>query len=251
MRSMVTQVPTDGHSGGRLGFAATRWSVVRAASDPHSEPRARQALGALCEQYWFPLYTYARLRGHQPASAEDQVQGFFTLLLEGNGVAGADPERGRFRNYLLGAFKHHLAHEREKDGALRRGGQTLHVSLDGASTEVRVGFEPRVNETPEQAFERAWALALLDEARRRLRAEYLAADKAALFERLAVFIGGAGPEERYRKIADELDLSEVAVKVAVHRLRRRFGELIRQEAAETVESRTEVEQELSALLAAL
>lgn len=231
-------------------FGRTRWSVVYAAGDEGKES-SRAALGALCEQYWLPLFAYARRHGAREAEAQDQVQGFFATLLDGAGVAGADPERGSFRSYLLGAFRHFLSHERDRDNAVKRGAGVPELPLDYGTTTTRIGFELRDDETPERAFDRAWGHALLDDARARLRAEHEERGQGERFDRFQPFLGGAGDEERYAEVADQLDMTEVAVKVAIHRLRRRLGELIRDAARETLGDGGDEGEELRELFSAL
>lgn len=238
--------------GGGLGFRPTRWSVVRDAAG--HDTGAREAFGALCEQYWLPLYAYARRRGHADADAQDLVQGFLATLMEKGGPAGADPAKGRFRSYLLGAFRHFESHERERAGTARRGGGRRAFSLDPRHTGSRIGYEPRDDETPERAFDRAWALSLLDAARRRLEREYQRRGKGDLFRRLRPFVGGGGAEPHYAELAARLGMTEVALKVSVHRLRRRFGELLRETVRETLSPDPEEgaeEREIQELLDAL
>lgn len=224
------------------GFATTRWSLVAAARD-----RADEALADLCRLYWYPLYAYVRRRGHDAAEAEDLTQAFFARLLEKNGLASVTPTRGRFRSFLLAACQNFLANEHDRAQALKRGGGRV-VSLDDADARYR--REPDHGETPERLFERRWALELLDRALRRLREEYERKGKARLYDALKGTLAGdaAAP---YAALANELGLTEGAVKTAVHRLRGRYAELLREEIGETVAAPAEIDDEVRALFRAL
>jgi RNA polymerase sigma-70 factor (ECF subfamily) len=235
--------------GRAASFDSTRWSIVLAAARDPSE-RARAALSDLCETYWYPVYAYVRRRGHAPDEAEDLTQAFFAKLLEKRYVRDADPERGRFRSFLLAAVKHFLSNERDRVEALKRGGGRPLVSLDLETAEGRYRVEPSHDVTPERVYERRWALTLLDRTLARLRAEYERAGQAPRFERLKGYLTGEA-SGGYAEAMAALGLSEGAVKVAVHRLRRRYRELLRAEIAETVEDASAVEGELRALFAAL
>ncbi len=231
-------------------FATTRWSLVAAAGQSGSD-EAQQALATLCEVYWYPLYAYARQRLPSVHDAQDQTQAFFAELLQKDYLQAADPRRGRFRAFLLTAFKHFLSRQRERDQAQKRGGGTRRLSLDFRGGERRFGLEPADHATPETAFERRWALAILEQALRRLRQEFTDSGKAPLYEALKGALEGDGPQESYARIGQELSISEAAVKVAVYRLRRRYQELLRAEIAETVASPEEIEDELRDLFAAV
>jgi RNA polymerase sigma-70 factor (ECF subfamily) len=230
-------------------FATTHWSLVLAARD-RAEPGAGDALADLCSLYWYPLYAYVRRRGHGADDAHDLTQEFFARLLATDFLAGVDRGKGKFRAYLLAACNHFLANERDRVRAQKRGGGRPVLSLDAADAEGRYRAEPAGGLTPEQLFERRWALALLGEVMARLRAEYEAKGKGRIFDRLRGFLvgeKGAG----YREAGDELGLSEGAVKVAVHRLRQRYRELLREEIGRTVTTPEEIDQEIGALFAAL
>jgi RNA polymerase sigma-70 factor (ECF subfamily) len=229
-------------------FATTRWSLVRAARDP-SAPESRAALAALYEAYWYPLYAYIRRRGHGPDQAQDLTQELFARLLEKDGLASVDEGRGRFRCFLLAACRHFLSNQRDHDRALKRGGGRPGLSLDGLDAEGRYRCEPAHEETPERLFERRWALALLDRTLSRLRGEYAASGRERLFEHLKGHLAGAGAPHAHS--AAELGMTEGAVKVAVHRLRARYRELLHDEIAQTVDGPGEVEDEVRALFAAL
>ena len=234
--------------GGR--FATTRWSVVVAAGQKAGGDDARAALETLCRTYWYPLYVYARRKGHAAEDAADLVQGFFASLLERRAVARADRERGRFRSFLLASLDHYLANEWRRATAQKRGGGAVLVGLDFDDGERRYGLEPSHHLTPDRVYERRWALTLIDAAMGRLRAEYQARDRGDLFATLAGLISGER-DEAYAGVAGRLGMSEGAVKVAVHRLRKRCRELLREEVAQTVAGEAQVDDELGHLLDAV
>ncbi len=225
----------------------TRWSVVLAGAKA-APPERRAALEELARTYWYPLYAYARRRGNGSDEAADLTQGFFAAWLERGDVARADPARGKFRAYLLTSFQHFLSSQREHARARKRGGGRLHLSLDAGDAETRYGREPIERETPERAFERAWVRELLARTFQRLRAEQERIGRAALFDRLRPALAAEDDAPRFAQVASELGMSENAVKVAAHRLRKRFGELLRQEVADTLGDPAEVEAELASLL---
>lgn len=232
------------------GFFSTRWSLVVTAGD-QADANARAALETLCTLYWPPLYAYIRRQGFEAATAEDLTQGFLVLLLERGDLARVSPERGRFRSFLLTAVKHFLINERERDQALKRGGGQRRWSLDFPSTESRLSLQPAEDVTPESLFERQWALTLLDRVRQLLQNEYISTGRHSLYARLEGMLTGAGLEEKYSSVAVELGMSVGAVKVAAHRLRQRFGEILRQEIAQTVASPDEIDAEIRDLFDAL
>ncbi len=229
-------------------FATTRWSLVNAARDP-AAPAARQALADLCRLYWFPIYSFVRRRGHLDDKAQDLTQEFFARLLERDGLATADPDRGRFRSYLLAACQHFLANQHDYETAQKRGGGRAPLPLEFRDADSRYGIEAAGGRTPEQEFERRWALTLLDQALAALRAEYAAARKEPLFERLKATL--TGESEPYAVIATDLGLSEGAVKVAAHRLRQRYRDCLHAAIAETIDSEDQIEDEIRALFTAL
>jgi RNA polymerase sigma factor (sigma-70 family) len=229
-------------------FAATRWSVVVAAQD-RASPDSAAALEALCRAYWYPLYAYVRRHGHPPADAQDLTQGFFAQLLAHNWVARADPHKGRFRSFLLMAMSRFLANEWDRAHTLKRGGMDPVVSLDAA--ETRYGREPADTATPEQAFEKQWALTLLETVLEHLRADYEQDGKARLFDALKPCLLGSREAHPYPALAAELGLSEGAVRVAVCRLRERYRERLKAEIAHTVASPADVESELRHLFRVL
>ncbi len=234
---------------GRAGFEATRWSVVFAAGSDDAAQAA--ALEHLCGTYWYPLYAFVRRQGRSPEDAQDLTQAFFARLIAKRDLAAADPVRGRFRSFLLAAMKHFLANEWDKARALKRGGGVHVTSLDAGDAETRYLREPADPVTPERIFERRWALTLLDEVLRRLRADYEARGQRVLFESLKDTLTGGGGEDGHAAAALRLGMTEGAVKVAAHRLRRRYRDLLRTEITATVDTPAEVDDELRHLFAVL
>ena len=229
-------------------FHSTRWSLVArsASSDPGA---AQQALGELCTAYWLPLYAFARRSGASDHDAHDQVQSFCAELLQHNGLEHADRERGRFRHYLLGAFRHHVAKGYRAAAAARRGGEQKQWSLDDA--EAHYGAVAHAHDSPEAAFERRWALSLLARATDRLRAEHIAPAKAALLAALEPSLLGADDAPQHAAVAARLGTTEGAVRVALHRLRGRLRDLIRDEVLQTLAEPDQLEDELRALQQAI
>jgi RNA polymerase sigma-70 factor (ECF subfamily) len=235
------------------GFATTRWSLVLAAGQPRADEDgadAQAALEMLCQAYWMPVYAYLRRRSAQVDDAQELTQAFFAHLLERNALAAAAPDRGRFRAFLLTACKHFVAHERERERAQKRGGGVRTWSLDFESGEARFQLEPVDCLTPERLFERQWALTLLDRVLQLLRAEFARHGRERNFDLLKAYLGGTAPES-YALLGEQLDLSEGAARVAVHRLRRQYRELLREEIAQTVASPEQVDDEIRDLFAAL
>ena len=235
---------------GTAQFAVTHWSVVLAAGGSDST-QAHDALERLCKTYWFPIYAFVRRQGHTPHDAQDLTQGFFTRLLERNYLADADRSKGRFRSFLLGALKHFLANEWDKAQAQKRGGGQTLIPIDVATAETASGFEPADNLTADKVFERRWALTLLDQVLRRLRHEYVSDGKEEMFNQLKQTLTEASRSVPYAEIAVRLRTTEGAIKVAVHRLRQRYREMLRAEIASTVGDPAEVEDEIRNLFAAL
>lgn len=233
----------------REQFATTHWSLVLAAGDG-SSPRADEALARLCDTYWYPLYAYLRSRGYPAEDAQDLTQAFFVRLLEKGGLRQADPARGRFRSFILVSLKNFAANQHDRAVALKRGGARVPVSLDVGAAEGRLLMEPPTDHTPETIFDRRWAVTLLNRVVSRLQAEH-DAGKDAKFDRLKAYLTGDEPRLSYAQTASELGMSEGAVKVAVHRLRRRFRDLVRDEISQTVSSPEEVDDELRHLMAAV
>jgi RNA polymerase sigma-70 factor (ECF subfamily) len=230
-------------------FRTTHWSVVMAAGGGAS-PASAKALETLCANYWYPLYAYARRRLATVDEAQDMTQEFFAFLLEKNPLSRADPARGRFRSFLLASFKHFLSHERDRARALKRGGGRRLQALDFDQGERRFIHEPADLETPEKIFERRWALTVLDKAMARLRGDYVEAGKEELFEGIKATLTGDGPAP-YSLIAEKLGMTEAAIKVAVHRLRRRYQEILHDEIAQTVHEPEEIDDELKHLFQAV
>jgi RNA polymerase sigma-70 factor (ECF subfamily) len=231
-------------------FGSTRWSVVVAAGATPS-PDANRALAMLCEQYWYPLYAFVRRRGYDPDTAQDLTQGFFARLLEKRDIGGARPEKGRFRSFLLGGFVHYLSNERDRALAKKRGGGTTMLSIDFPVAEDRYCHQPVDNRTPEKLYERRWALTLLESVLQQLKEEHGKIGKGRVFEALAPTLTAERGALPYRTLADRLDMSEMAVKVAVHRLRHRYRRLICETVAQTVCDPAEVEEEIRFLFSAL
>lgn len=231
-------------------FATTRWSLVQAAGGERSTP-AREALGTLCETYWFPLYAFARHRGLSPEQAEDRTQSFFAFILEGDVISRADRQRGRFRSFLLKSLQNFLMTEQRHDDAQKRGGGRVIQSLDIAQAESRYVHEPISHETPEGLFDRQWALTVLQTTLAKLRAEYLAEGRRELCELLEPHLHGDENRLPYIDLATRFGLSEEAIKSAAHRMRRRYRELLRTEVAETLSDPNEVDDELRSLMAAV
>jgi len=231
-------------------FATTHWSLVVAArSDEASQTGARKALEKLCRAYWYPLYVFVRHRGYSSDDAQDLTQSFFVRIIETGGLASADPERGRFRSYLLGAMKHFLANEWHRARAQKRGGGVTFLELDALEPEVRYALEPAQAADPDAGFDRAWAKESIARAMQKLRAEYQAGGKNELFEALKGSLTGDEPARS--ETAARLAMTAGAMKVAVHRLRRRYRELLRAEIAETVIDPADVDVEMRHLVAAL
>lgn len=231
-------------------FATTHWSVVLSAGQGGSSA-ADEALEQLCRAYWFPLYAYVRQRGYNPEDAQDLTQAFFLRLLERDLLADLKPAGAKFRSFLLSALKNHLAGEWVRARAAKRGGFQVVLSLDALDPETRYSQEPADPKAPELAFDRRWAEAVLDQALERLRTEQTLEGKGTLFEALAGTLTGDLPTQPYAALAAQLGASEAAVKMAAHRLRKRYGELLRFEVANTVSTAAEVQEELRCLLAAL
>ncbi len=228
-------------------FATTHWSVVLAAAD-EERPEAAAALNQLCRAYWYPLYAYVRRRGYTPEDAQDLTQDFFALFLSRKSFSLADPSRGRFRSFLLTSLQHFLADEWRRAHRAKRGGGAPELPLDGEAAEARYVAELVETATPEQAYNRHWAMTLIEQALSALRAEYASAGKTGLFEALEEFLWGQEVYGSYPELAERLGMKEGAVRVAVHRLRERYREQLRQVVAQTVSDPGETEEELRYLI---
>jgi RNA polymerase sigma-70 factor (ECF subfamily) len=222
--------------------------VVLAAAGEESGTQRRRALEELAQAYWFPLYAYIRRQGHNATEAEDLTQEFFTRLLEKKSLATVDRDKGKFRSFLLASVKHFLANEWDKSQSLKRGGRQTLVALDAMDAETRYRLEPADNLTPERHFERRWALAVLDQVAARLRQEYLDRNNGQLFEVLKGCLGAGGAAQDQAELAQRLGMSEGAARVAIHRLRKRYRELLRDEISQTVASPELVDEEIRYLL---
>jgi RNA polymerase sigma-70 factor (ECF subfamily) len=218
------------------------------AAGQSSAPNAQAALERLCRTYWFPLYAFARRQGSSPEDAQDVTQDFFSRLIEKNYLAKADPDRGRFRTFLLRSFKNFLINEWKRVGRLKRGGGVEFVSIDKNAAEERYAAEAPDGFDPEAEFEKRWAVTLIEQVLAALRQEFSAADKVRLFDELKGFIWGDKNTSSYAEIAAQLNLSEGTVKVAMHRLRQRFRELLRAEVAHTVARPEDIDGELRHLI---
>jgi len=205
----------------------------------------------LCGLYWYPLYAFVRSRGASAEQAEDVTQGFFVHLLEKEALQHVDPAKGRFRSFLLASCKNFLADERARMSAKKRGGGVPALSLDAEAAESRYRLEPADELTPERIFERQWALTVIEQALTRLSERYAGRGKLDHFEALKVFLSGEQRPVPYSEVARRLGLTEVAVKVAVHRLRKRFRDALREEIAQTVANQNDVDAELRSLYSAL
>ncbi len=231
-------------------FTTTRWSLVLAAADEKS-PQAREALEDLCERYWQPLYVYARRRGHGPEEAQDLTQGFFVQFLSKGYVGAADPLRGRFRSFLLASLKNYMANQWDRASARKRGGGSTHVYLDSEKGESLDNLKAAEDVSPERVYELQWALTLVDQTLARLAKEMDKSGRRKRFEALRPFLTGEASGVRYRSVGASLDMKEGAIKVAVHRMRRRFGVLLRQEVGQTVSDPEEIDKEIRHLLSVL
>lgn len=230
-------------------FATTHWTVVLAAGQRHT-PQSDGALEQLCKSYWFPLYAYVRRRGHSKPDAEDLTQAFFARFLEKNYLAGLSAERGRFRAFLLASLKHFLANEWDKSQAQKRGGGAMPLSLDWETADTKFQVAATDEPSPDAAFDREWALALLAKVIQRLQAECEAEGKAKLFAQLKMFLMAGKGESAQAEVAKTLGMEEGAVRVAVHRLRKRYRALLREEIANTLSDPALVDEEMRALFGA-
>ena len=235
---------------GAVSFDTTRWSVVIAAGDRLS-PKAQEALETLCRAYWYPLYAYVRRKGFAAADAQDVTQEFFHRLIGKNYLESVDRERGSFRSFLLASMNHLLANEWDKARALKRGGGHKIISLDAEAAEGRLMQEAAADDSPEKAFDRRWALTLLDRSLAQMREEFAAAGKLPQFDALKGFLSNVAGDGDYPALAEKLGMEAGAVAVAVHRLRVRYREMVRAEIAQTVAGEDELKGEMRHLFASL
>lgn len=233
-------------------FHTTRWSVIIVAAQGDTGA-GQQALAKLCQLYWYPLYVFARRRGYSPHDAQDLTQGFFLHLLENRTFARADQRRGKFRSFLLACFQNYLSVQAQRARSLKRGGAHEFVFLDSETAESRYELEPADQLTAQKIFDARWALTLLGEAMTRLRQQYEAQGKLSIFESLKAFVDPAKNREplSYEQAANALGVSLGAAKTLIHRLRKQYSFLVREEIARTVSDPREVDEEIHALCEAL
>jgi DNA-directed RNA polymerase specialized sigma24 family protein len=235
---------------GAANFQTTHWTVVMTAAQSEVEG-GPAALAELCQLYWYPLYVFARRRGHSPEDAKDLTQGFLLHLLEHRTIAHADRLKGKFRSFLLGSFKNYLCNETHRAHVLKRGGNCEFVSLDLEGAESRYLLEPADALTAETIYDARWAMTLLGRAMTLLSEEYAAQDKTSTFETLKIFLDLSKAPPTYEKAADALQISVGSVKTLIHRLRKQFASILREEVRLTVSDPTEVDGEVHALCDAL
>jgi len=234
----------------RPRFATTHWSVVLAAGKS-SSPNQKQALETLCQGYWFPLYAYLRQRGYDTHQAEDYTQAFFARILDKHDLQKADPKYGKFRSFLLIRLKSFLSDERDRAQAKKRGGGRKILSLGFQNAEDQYALEPGDQLSPEKLFEKSWALTVLERTMNRLEKEMAEKNKKKLFDHLKVYLTTDKDIIPYGKTAKELKMPEGSVRVAVHRLRRRYRKLLRDEIGQTVADEDQIDEEMGHLFSAL
>jgi len=237
---------------GAASFHTTRWTIVMKAAQSQAQG-GQFALAELCRNYWYPLYMFARRRGHSPDDAQDLTQGFFLHLLQQRALAGVDRLKGKFRSFLLASFQNHLSDQADRARRLKRGGDKEFVQLDAAEAEERYKLEPIEFLTAENIFDARWAMTVLKEALNRLCQEYTEEGKTSTFEAIRVFLdpnNGMAPPS-YDEVANRLQVSTGAVKTLIHRLRKRYTALLREEVGRTVSDPSEIDEEIHALCEAL
>ena len=247
---MSEKIRQNTAAGGKPRFATTRWSVVLAAGKS-SAPRQKQALETLCQSYWFPLYAYLRRRGYESHQAEDLTQAFFARMLEKKEFQTADPKCGKFRSFLLVRLKYFLSDQRDRAQAKKRGGGRKILSLNAGDAEGHYNLEPATQLSPEMLFEKAWALTVLERTMGRLEAEMTKKNRKKLFDHLKVYLTTDKNAIPYQNMAAELSMTEASVRIAVHRLRRQYRKLLRDEVAQTVGDEDQIDEEMGSLFAAL
>jgi RNA polymerase sigma factor (sigma-70 family) len=230
----------------RDAFPTTRWTLVVAAGDKENIERG-EALESLCGSYWYPVYAFIRRRGYPPEQAQDLTQEFFVRVLSGTFFERANPDKGRFRSFLLGAVKNFLADANDREKSKKRGGGVRMLTFDFKTGESNYSREPKHEETPERIFQRRWARALLDRVVANLRDEHESKGNLVQFNRLKGYLAGDG-DSKYAELARELQLTESGIKSAIRRLRQRYRDLLRAEVASTVADSAEVDEELRFLL---
>lgn len=247
MNIAIEQSSLDSRNGASPKFQATQWTLVRRAG--FNSAQSEDALEKLCRNYWYPIYAFIRRNGRAPHDAQDLTQEFFARFLEAKSISRADPSRGKFRTFLLGALKNFLTDAHRKATAWKRGGGVQIVSFEETEAEERYRLEPVDNRTPDQFYEQRWLVGLLETAMARLRDEFCAAGKERQFQVLKIFLSREGDDEAYQAAGAELNTSGKTIAVAVHRIRRRFREAVRSAIADTVSSPQEVEEEYRSLFA--
>lgn len=248
--SSDSQISTAGSPTRAEHFATTHWSVVLTAGQDEGQ-KSEAALEKLCRTYWYPLYAFARRLGQPPQDAQDLTQAFFAHLLESNLVGKANPEKGKFRSFLLASIKNFMASERDRAHAQKRGGGRPILSLDEANAEGRFALEPQDESAPDTLFERTWAIAVLEQAIILLETEYRQSGKESVFKELKVFLLGEKVSTRYADVAAKLGMTEGAVKMLVQRMRQRYRECLRAVVADTVGTPAEIADELGHLVRVL
>ena len=237
---------------GSANFHTTRWTIVIKAAQDQTHG-GQSALAELCRNYWYPLYMFARRRGHFPEDAQDLTQGFFLHLLEHRALTGIDPLKGKFRSFLLASFQNYLSDQADRARRLKRGGGKEFVQLDPEEAERRYQLEPGEFLTPEKIFDARWAMTVLGEVLEELRQEYAAAGKASTFDTLKAFLdpGNSADLPSYEEVANRLQVTSGAIKTLIHRLRKRYTALLRQAIGRTVSDPAQIDQEIHALCDAL
>lgn len=231
-------------------FVSTSWTVILSAKATESAI-GLPALSRLCETYWYPLYAYVRRRGYDAHEAKDLTQEFFSRLLRRDGFGAVDPGKGRFRSFLIASMNHFLAKEWNRANRQKRGGGCHIISLQDDTAENRYQLEPVTESSPDRLFELRWAMTLLDTSIEQLRQEYAVRGSSNLFEELSAYLSRKTTEETYAQVASRLGVTENSVKVAIFRLRKRYGDLLRETIHQTVGSPSEVEEEIQHLYSVL
>jgi RNA polymerase sigma-70 factor (ECF subfamily) len=250
MANSLTELNRDPNRGGKQHFTATMWTEVLNASK-EGTATSLEARNRLCQAYWYPVYAFLRRKGTLPGEAADLTQAFLAEVMQPGNLARADRTRGKFRNYLLGALDKHLANQWDKVNAQKRKPQDGFVSINEEDAEGRFLHEPVTNESPDRAFDRIWALTVLQQAMQELETYYSSRDKAGLFQKLRVFIEDDKKALSYEQAAEQCGMKLSAVKTAILRLRREYGEAIKRVLAATVESDQDLEEEIATLFVAL
>jgi RNA polymerase sigma factor (sigma-70 family) len=237
---------------GKASFHTTRWTIVMKAAQSQALG-GQSALAELCRLYWYPLYIFARRRGHSPDDAKDLTQGFFLHVVEHRAFTGVDRLKGKFRSFLLASFQNHLSDALDRAHRLKRGGGEEFVHLDAEEAEERYRLEPVEFLTPEKIFDARWAMTVLGEALKQLRQEYATAGKTSTFDTLKAFLDPSNSlaPPSYDEVANRLQVTIGAVKTLIHRLRKRYTALLREEVGRTVSDPAEIDEEIHALCEAL